>query len=132
MKSENLVTSIGQVRDNVLAMVGFGQGTAAEVEFHRGRIKNGKNFVALKSRENYVFAPSKFTGYANNGLDHMDKLDDRDGGVTNRRLSELIGEPISPGSPGYLEVDREYEAYCSAHQIRPSRHKRARRYWVIG
>ena len=130
-KSDGLATELRQVRGNVLRMAGFATGTAAEIEFHRGRIKNGKNFVAVKSNDGYLFSPSKFSGYANNDLTHMDKLDQRDGGVTNRRISELAGDPLVAGDSRYAEIDREYEGYCSAHGIVPSRHRRARRYWVI-
>ncbi len=57
-----------------------------------------KNFTAAELRMartswrdefliKWQFAPSKFAGYARNDTSHMDKLNDRDGGVTNNRIT---------------------------------------------
>lgn len=130
-KSEGLVTATEHIRENVRAMRRFAEGSADEVEFHRGRIKNGKNFVGLSEEEQWFFAPSKFAGYQGNGIDHMDRLDDRDGGLTNKRVSELCGDPLRPGDAGYASIDAEYLRYCQLHGIQPSRHRTPRRYWLV-
>ena len=131
MDADSLVTSADQVRQNVRTLYGFAKGSALELKFHRSRIKNGKNFVALAGEPHFQFAPSKFAGYVGNGLHHADRLHQRDGRQTDLQISRLIGKPVEKGDPGYAAVDREFEGYCSAHGITPSRHPRARRYWVL-
>jgi len=131
MKSEGLVTCTTEIRENVESMFRYAQGTSAEREFHRGRIKNGKNFVALAVNGRWLFAPSKFAGYAGNDPSHMQKLQRRDGGVTNKRISDLIGLPLSRGDDRYTDIDLAYEAYVREHGFSPSAHRQGRKYWII-
>ena len=132
MKSDGLVTSVREVRENLDTMSSYATGSADERKFHRGRIKNGKNFVVERTADVWLFAPSKFAGYAANDTSHMSKLDDRDGGVTNRRLTDVLGTPLERGDAGYAEVDRAYLDYVAHFGFEPSRHHRGRKYWVIG
>jgi 5-methylcytosine-specific restriction protein A len=132
MKSEGLVTSVAEVRDNLSTMARYASGNTDEREFHRGRIKNGKNFVAEKVAPQWRFAPSKFVGYAANDTSHMRKLDDRDGGITNKRLVQLLGAPLEHGDPRYAEVDAAYLDYVASFGFEASRHHQGRKYWLIG
>lgn len=131
MKSDGLVTSVAEVRENLGTMARYALGDDYQREFHRGRIKNGKNFVARKLGSGWQFAPSKFVGYSGNDTSHMNKLDSRDGGRTNGRLTELLGPPFIPGSLRYEEVDTAYQEYAASHGIEPSRHHQGRKYWLI-
>ena len=65
---------------------------ADQREFHPGRTKNGKNIAAEWVGSDWRFGPSKFVGYAANDTSHMRKLDDRDGRITNKRLTQLLGK----------------------------------------
>jgi hypothetical protein len=131
MKSDGLVSRRAEIEANVAVMRGYAAGSGEEQAFHRGRIKNGKNFVAVRSDVGWQFAPSKFAGYAGNDTSHMNKLDDRDGGVTNIRITEILGEPLQPGDAGYDEVEAAYADYVREHGFTPSRHHRGRKYWML-
>jgi 5-methylcytosine-specific restriction protein A len=131
MALDELVTSIGEIRENIWTMSSFDGGNSDEVKFHRARIKNGKNFIALKYREGYLFSPSKFAGYVGNGLDHGTRLSSRDGRVTDRRISSLLGPAITRGKTGYATIDHEFLRYCGERDIIPSRHHKARTYWIV-
>ncbi|MBV8739372.1 MAG: HNH endonuclease [Alphaproteobacteria bacterium] len=112
-------------------MARYGIGTTQERDFHRRRIKNGKLFVALRTGEDYLFAPSKFAGYKGNDLTHQDYLRERDGRVTNRILDQIIRDYRNSSSPSYAEIDDVFLNYCAKFEIESSRHHRLRRYWVI-
>jgi 5-methylcytosine-specific restriction endonuclease McrA len=131
MKMAELVESVDDVLKNILTLDNYGSGGSDERRFHAGRIKNGKLFVAVKANGHYLFAPSKFAGYKDNNTSHEDDLDNRDGGVTNRRFDELLGQPYDKGSATYQKIDSAFLEYCNAFGIVPSKHHRARRYWVI-
>lgn len=126
-----LIESTDDAVQNILTLARYANGSAAEQEFHHDRIKNGKRFIAYKSQGDYLFSPSKFAGYKNNTTDHQYDLDNRDGGITNKRFSKLIGNDYEPTTPGYEEIDNAFLNYCQAHGIMPSIHHRARRYWLI-
>ena len=132
MKSRGLVKTVSEVRQNLQTMADYALGSGAEREFHRGRIKNGKNFVAEKLGEEWRFAPSKFVGYRENDTSHMTKLDRRDGGITNSRITGLLGRALGPGDEGYGQVDQAYLDYVHAHGFSPSRHHRGRKCWILG
>jgi 5-methylcytosine-specific restriction protein A len=131
MKSDGLVSRRAEIEANIQTMYAYGAGSAEERAFHRGRIKNGKNFVARRTSEGWQFAPSKFAGYARNDTSHMDKLNDRDGGVTNIRITEILGEPLAAGDRGYEDVDQAYRDYVREHGFKPSRHAQGRKYWML-
>lgn len=64
----DLVETIADVVENLETLDRYGHGGREERRFHRGRIKNGKVFVALKKGGRFLFSPSKFAGYAGNDL----------------------------------------------------------------
>jgi len=131
MKSDRLVTGRAQIEENLQTIYDYRLGSNDERKFHRGRIKNDKNFVARRTSEGWQFAPSKFSGYAANNTSHMNKLDDRDGGVTNNRITEILGGPLCRGDSGYNEVDEAYCEYTREHGFEPSTHRQGRKYWVL-
>lgn len=128
----DLITSIEDAIGNVDTLYNYGQSEDLnERAFHDKRIKSGKVFVAVQSQNGYRFAPSKFAGYVDNNIRHKDVLSQRDGRITNNRLSELIDEVLNPGDDGYQEIDDCSLDYCSQYSIEPSKHHRARRYWLL-
>ncbi len=130
MKSDGLVNSANEARANVKTLARYGCGTLEERAFHNGRIKNGKNFIAMEYEGEWIFAPSKFAGYADNDTSHITKLASRDGGITNQRLTELFGEPLVAGASGFSEVDARYQDYAAKFLIPPSKHARGRKFWL--
>jgi len=131
MKTDGLVNRRAEIEANVETMYAYGAGSTQQRAFHRGRIKNGKNFVARQTDKGWQFAPSKFSGYSDNDTSHMNKLEDRDGGVTNIRITQILGEPLSRGDTGYEEVDQAYCDYVREHGFTPSRHHQGRKYWLL-
>ena len=127
----NLVTSVAGIKRNIRTLARYAHGTEQEKRFHAGRIKNGKVFVVLKTNRGLLFAPSKFAGYKNNNLGHRLDLKNRDGGVTNRRISMLVSKYVDQSSKGYAAIDKAYLTYCRKFRIRPSIGERPRRYWII-
>lgn len=125
-----LVNSIRDVERNILALDRLSEGTQLEKKLHARLIKNGKLFVVMKNGRKWLFAPSRFAGYKNNGADH-DKIRSRDGRVTNVHLSKLLGRYLGPTDPTYAAIDSKYIQFANGFNITPSRHHRARRYWLI-
>jgi 5-methylcytosine-specific restriction protein A len=126
-----LVETPQDIIDNVLVLAAYRNGNKGERDFHNGRIKNGKLFVVLKRGDDYFFAPSKFAGYKNNDLSHIEKLEGRDGRITNRTIEELLGKAIEQEDPRYAAIDEAFVNYCSNLRIEPSKHHRRRRYWPV-
>ena len=126
-----LVETVEQIIRNVETLHSFGNGNPAEQTFHDGRIKNGKVFVAVKRDNVLKFSPSKFAGYTQNDLSHEAKLNERDGRITNNKIEELLGPVVEVDSADYNDLDEEFLACCDKHEITPSAHHRARRYWLI-
>lgn len=120
-----------QIIANIETLHSYCTGDATEQKFHHDRIKNGKVIVALKRDKKFIFAPSKFVGYADNDLTHIDKLKERDGKVTDVKVKKLLGSVIEEGFANYDNLDAEFLAYCDEYKIIPSEHHRARRYWLI-
>jgi hypothetical protein len=87
MHGDDLVTSTKQIRQNVDTLFGFASGSPQQARFHRARIKNGKNFVAVSGQGNFNFSPSKFAGYIDNGIHHADRLRTRDGRQTDLQIT---------------------------------------------
>jgi 5-methylcytosine-specific restriction protein A len=126
-----LATSLADVIANIETLERYSLGTEQERRFHAKRLKNGKLFVALRSNGHFAFAPSKFAGYKNNDIGHVDDLPNRDGRVTNVRITELTGTPYDQGRAGYEDIDRSFLEYCRKFGIEPSKHHRLRRYWLL-
>jgi 5-methylcytosine-specific restriction protein A len=128
-----LVETVDEILVNVSTLHRYASGSAAEREFHRRTIKNGKVFVALAGPDGYLFAPSRFAGYRSNNLDHKDDLDNRDGRTTYKCMDKLLGPVRGQGDVGYAEIHRAYYSYCSSFGIVPSADMDIkRRYWVLG
>jgi 5-methylcytosine-specific restriction enzyme A len=126
-----LVAYAEDIKANLITLDRFAAGSVAERAFHATRIKNGKLFVVLQRSGRFLFAPSKFAGYLHNNISHEDDLNDRDGRITNRRITQLVGPPLQEGDKTYQRIDGFFLRYCSSYGITPSRHHQARRYWMI-
>ena len=77
-------------------------------EYAISLIKRGTCFVAVKINEEFRFYPSRFVGYkANTRHLHYNNLE-KDGRVTNKAISKIIGKvPLISE-----ELDKEYCRFC--------------------
>lgn len=125
------VSTLEEVRRNVLTLYSYRSGSPAEKIFHARRIKNGKSFVVLRVGDEYLFAPSRFAGYPNNDTNHAKRLNRRDGRATDVCLDRLLGRRLYPGDRGYSSCDRAYLKYCREYGFNPSKGQQARRYWLF-
>lgn len=129
--TESLVEQVEEVEANLRTLARFSSGTAEERRFFAGRIKNGKHFVGMPVDGTWLFSPSKFAGYKDNGLIHMALIGERHGRDTNRRLTALLGVALTPNLTAYGAIDRAFLDYCDEHGIIPSVHQTARTYWLM-
>ncbi|MGH6873077.1 MAG: HNH endonuclease [Rhizomicrobium sp.] len=125
-----LVQTRAEIIANVKTLAAYASGSPQEREFHRGRISNGRVFIAHVRGDKYLFAPSRFAGYVDNGMLRLPKL--RDGRVTNKQIIALLGKFHGPSSREYPDIDRAFQEYCKRFRIVPSRSKLPRRYWLVG
>jgi hypothetical protein len=115
--SRALVNSIEQIAANVVALHLMALGSAAERKFQQARVKNGKVFVAVETENGFVFAPSRFCGYVENGLHHLDPDTYRHGSETNIAVRNILGEEIGSHDAGYINVDTAYRASQSSRRL---------------
>ncbi len=109
-----LVENIADIIRNIKTISGYAYGSDSEKKFHNDRIKNGKWFVAYKENGKYIFSPSKFVGYKENNTDHLDELNNRQGGFNNNRLIKILGNSCADDSSLYKEIDDAYSGLCWA------------------
>ena len=69
-------------------------------------------------------APSRFVGYRGNTLARHGKLKGIDGGVTDKAIADVLGEPY-----GHDDAENAYLRVCERLGITPPR--RRRRYWLL-
>lgn len=129
--SRALVTSTGQIAANAITLHTMAYGTSLERQFHKARVKNGKVFVGLEHGSEWIFAPSRFCGYVDNGLHHLDLGTYRHGSETNIAIRAVLGDEIGRSATKYTEIDSAYEGYCAKFGIEASVHQMERRYWHI-
>lgn len=79
-------------------------------------IKRGTCFVVVKINEEFRFYPSRFVGYTANTRHLYSNNLEKDGRVTNKAISKIIGKV-----PLILEkLDKEYCRFCERLEITPN------------
>ena len=90
-----------------------------------GYIQRGACFIVYKNDDGrFAFVPSKFIGHLDNTLNKHAQENYYGGGVTNKKISEILDETQSENS----KMDESYINYCHYLGVKPS--ARRRRYWV--
>jgi len=97
----------------------------------KGVVQFGQCFIAYESNGELRFAPSKFTGYANNSLrKHKKYGKERSGGKTNAAIGRVLGKAKAQNKI----LDEKYLYYCKLHEIKPhqSRSPKSRKkFWEM-
>jgi 5-methylcytosine-specific restriction protein A len=125
-----LVSTKEDVVKNVSRFRRYETGSVADRDFFRDKIRTGKQFVVIRERDHYVFAPSKFAGYKNNNRGmHVSDLGSRDGRITNRALNNVLGGPFGPNDSRHKRIDAAFLRYCRQIGVTPIKPSPARKYW---
>jgi len=120
-----------QIIQNTMLFDSFLGADAAQREFHRSVIKNGKKFVAFVAHSRIFFIPGHYAIVPTPQLRALVQKQTISGHVVDRRLSALCGAPLSRGEPLYDQVDGEYVSYCALSNDKPSAHHQDRIYWML-
>jgi putative restriction endonuclease len=101
-----------------------------ELEFYRGRVKRGTCFIIYIDENELEFAPSRFIGYANNNIKSHKKNNKRDGRITNKIISNILG-----AKPRLIQnAEYAYINYCNTRKIitKPfGTFNAPRKYWLF-
>ena len=94
----NLVTTVSDIETNIQTLD----------EFAINLILRGTCFIAKKQENSYRFYPSRFIGYADNSYTLHESNFKKDGRVTNRAISHILGTTPQNNS----QMNKEYIKFC--------------------
>lgn len=80
-------------------------------------IKRGTCFIAYSTGKELRFAPSRFLGYVDNTISKHKNNENKNGGVTNNAISEILEAEPKQNS----RLEKEYFEYCKKIGIVPSK-----------
>lgn len=95
-----------------------------EREFYKEIIRRGRCFVALDTRNGFIFATSRFVGYNGNSIKNHDENRDKDGRVTNQAIDKILGSHETN-----KKIENRFKIFCSNIDIKPDNCKRT--YWNL-
>ncbi len=99
--------------------------TKNEIKYFKQRIKQGLCFICYNKDGEYIFSPSRFTGYKNNSKFLHEKNNTKDGRKTNPVISKILLHKCESNK----NIDKKYVAFCNKHGITPS--KKEKKYWEL-
>jgi hypothetical protein len=79
-----------------------------DVKFYNDLVKRGTCFVATKTEENLVFAPSRFIGYLKNNRKKHITNESKDGRVTNPAIETILESKFRVDEG----LERAYRSFC--------------------
>ena len=95
-----------------------------ERTFYKNIVGRGRCFVALDTRNGFIFVPSRFVGYVDNNIKNHDENYDKDGRITNVEIDKILG---------FHDVNKileeRFKIFCQNLDINPDNHKRE--YWNL-
>ena len=95
-----------------------------ERTFYKNIVGRGRCFVALDTRNGFVFAPSRFVGYVDNNIKNHDENYDKDGRITNVEIDKILG----PHEVNKI-LEERFKIFCENLDIGPDNHER--KYWNL-
>ncbi len=120
------VKSIEEIRRNMKTLDGYlEQKMEPEYSYALSLIQKGACFAAVESEDGLRFYPSRFIGYAENGMVEHQNNSEKDGRKTNRVIFNILRKEALPQP----ELEAAYIKYCEQLGIKV--HHKDRRYWQM-
>lgn len=120
------VKSIEEIRRNMKTLDGYlEQKMEPEYSYALSLIQKGACFAAVESEDGFRFYPSRFIGYAENGMVEHQNNSEKDGRKTNRVIFNILRKEAFPQQ----EFETAYIKYCGKLGVTP--HRKERRYWQM-
>ena len=105
----NLVTTVSDIETNIQTLDEYLYNKIdPEYEFAINLILRGTCFIAKKQENSYRFYPSRFIGYADKSYTLHESNFKKDGRVTNRAISHILGTTPQNNS----QMNKEYIKFC--------------------
>jgi len=120
-----------EVAKNALIFDSFLNGDAAQRNFHRSVVKNGKKFLALIEADRIIFIPGHYAVASPRQLQSLHQKQTVPVSEVARELGIFCGRPLQAAEPLYREVDAHYLSYCALSGDAPSAHHQMRTYWLL-
>lgn len=119
------VKTWSDIRSNILQLEKYKNSENSEERiFYKGIIGRGKCFVALDTRNGFIFAPSRFVGYVDNDIKNHDENYDKDGRITNVEIDKILG----PYDVNKI-LEERFKIFCQNLDINPGNYER--KYWNL-
>jgi hypothetical protein len=100
--------------------------TTAHHSFAEDKMRFGKCFAAMQSDGQWVFAPSKFVGYASNSKECYEaNIENIDGRESNKAIEKVLGVTCETND----NLNEAFQSYCQFKGITVS--DKQRKYWRI-
>lgn len=126
-----LISKLKDIKENLETLRRYKTSTNhREVNFYKKLILRGICFIVFKKDGNTLWGPSRFVGYKKNTMTSHRANKDKDGRITNPRISSIIG--YAPKLNNTLE--NRYRRYCHSLGLRPWKRGQfgvKRKYWAL-
>ena len=124
-----LVTSEQQIIDNLYRFDNY-RNLYESREWFLDRLRLGRNFVYAELNGTFIFAPSRFVGYANRSIEDHKKDESKDGGKTDPAIQEILGEAKED-----RELEKKYQQFfeqvCEQVGMQKEVANYERKYWKL-
>ena len=119
------VKTWSDIRLNILQLEKYKNSeNSKERIFYKDIIRRGRCFVALDTRNGFVFAPSRFVGYVANDIENHDENYNKDGRITNVEIDNILGT-----HDVNKILEEKFKIFCQNLDINPDNHER--KYWNL-
>ena len=113
------------IRSNILKLEKYKNSEKKiDMDFYRDMIRRGRCFIALDTRNGFIFAPSRFAGYIDNSATSHDENVDKDGRETNKAIDNILGT-----HEVNKKLEDRFNIFCQNFDITPDNHER--KYWNL-
>ncbi|WP_081386917.1 HNH endonuclease [Paenibacillus odorifer] len=117
-----LVENVSQILHNIAMLEAYKN--TQNHQFYNDIIKKGKCIIFLKSSNSETFAPSRFVGYFDNGMEkHLNNFG-KHGGDTNIAIRRILGKEEENE-----RIEEFFLKFCDENKIVPE--NKIRKYWTI-